>query len=194
MSRVTILLSQGGRSILAVISIMAPSIGLAATQSQYRMQKTHIGFLAAGTEIRGISGYNQDLFLANISFAKESDPHSARLIDEYSVLFPPLPVNIPTSPNGAHLRVRHNAQSRLPHGVVLLGTRRGSPIAISSERPGYVATLKNAPYPHNPNRATERCADDYEATHATQWSIHMDDDPTRVRGLSRIEEPITIFQ
>src|ERR1035441_9647861 len=91
---------------VATVVVFAILSGIATAEPPHRAQKAGVHFLATSTVVRGTWGYNQDIFLVDLSPAKDREPRLARLIDEYSNLLPPLSAEILTSQNGTVLRVK----------------------------------------------------------------------------------------
>ncbi len=110
-------------------------------------QKVRVRFLANSTLLRGTWGMNQDTYLAQLSFPKQSAPVFARLMDVYPNGWPPLARNVLKSNTGTILRVQRDEDCDRPFGEMLLRTAPGDLLAILPERLQYQLNLEDQPTP-----------------------------------------------
>ena len=127
------------------MACIAAAVTSADARPRIRVQKARVRFLATSTFVRGTWGYNQDIFLVELTPVRNGELLLVRLIDEYPNLFPPLPAEVLKSQSGTVLKVKRDAQCDLPFGQVLLRTAPGDPMAILHERLGYQPQMDRTP-------------------------------------------------
>ena len=90
---------------------------------------------------------NQDTYLAQLSFPKQSESVLARLMDVYSNGWPPLSRGTLRSATGTVLRVERDEDWDRPFEEILLRTAPGDLLAILPEQLHYQPLLEETPTP-----------------------------------------------
>lgn len=136
-----------GLNIAALLVLITVAGTSASAWPHHRGQKARVHFLANGTLLRFTWGQNQDTYLAQLYFPKQSAPVLARLMDVYSNGWPPLSRRVLKSDTGTILRVERHEDCDRPFGEMLLRTAPGDLLAILPERLHYQPHLENPPAP-----------------------------------------------
>lgn len=131
-------------AILIVITLAGTS---ARAWPHHHGQKARVHFLATSTLIRGTWGMNEDTYLAQLFFPKQSAPVLARLMEAYPNEWSPLTRNVLKSDTGTILPVKRDPDCDRPFGEILLRTAPGDPLAILPERLRYQPHLEETPTP-----------------------------------------------
>ena len=136
------------RGILAIAVLLAvtPSI-VSARQSEVRMHRVTVRFVATSTTYRTTWGMDEDIYLANLTFPKNGERVLARLIDEYPNYAPSIPEAALRSGAGTPFYVVRDTDCDIAFGEMPLRTAPGDPMAILPERLGYRPHLKKTPAP-----------------------------------------------
>lgn len=131
-------------ALLIVITLAGPSAG---AWPHHHGKKARVHFLANSTLLRYTWGQNQDTYLAQLFFPKQSVPVLARLVDVYSNGWPSLSRKVLKSDTGTILRVERDEDCDRPYGEMLLRTAPGDLLAILPERLHYQPHLDDTPAP-----------------------------------------------
>jgi hypothetical protein len=137
--------SLAGIAVLAAIVIPRVDAAKAWPHHDRHMQSAEVRFLATGTLFRSTWSWNEDTYLAELSFAHSEGPFLVRLIDKYPNTVSPLTTATLVGPSAATFFVRHDSECDAPFREMILRAAPGDPAAILPDRLTYWPHLARTP-------------------------------------------------
>ncbi len=128
-----------------VVAVLFGYVHSAIAGNRIHTQKVHVRFLATGTLVRSNWGYNQDIYLAEMSSSTGGELRLIRLIDEYPSYSPPLAKSVLTSQAGTTFKLVRDSECDLAYAAMVLRTAPGDPSAMLPERLGYQPQIDHMP-------------------------------------------------
>lgn len=135
------------RAFVLILGTGALLSSAGAWPRQHSVQKVRVHVLANSTLLRTNWGSNEDTYLAELLFNRNSESVLVRLVDAYPNEAPPLSKVALTSPAGTVLRVKRDRGCDSAYSSLLLRSAPGDSMAMLPVKLNYQPKMDHVPEP-----------------------------------------------